>query len=447
MAKQIKAIKCPQCGSVKKQEIKIDHYICSNCSTEYFLDTDDINVNINHNYTDKSPFNLEADPKKYWIPSVIVIVFLILGSIALSIFNRQDATGIGEGNSKFLITSNLILSYSEPNSKDPILLFNVSKDYRKDGAEKDKKAFRFYNPISEKLLNEQVIENWKGGNLTATQLFSDGNYYLLADKSTVVFRLNKDQHILEDVTAQLFNTIPEFASGLATLNFMGKNQGDGFKMMTNDGREFFYYPLVQKIYPNYRALMQAREGLSSLEPGFAEEPFFTFTGKSTDFPEEKIQLIKYWYKSNAGYPVNHLVPLQVTWTRDTNSNATNKKILFKEPRVSKFVDISPNRMYFDTKILYQDKEHLYIQGQSDASPTSTKNIQSIHTTTGEVLWTYTPKENSASPTVFGPYFSTYKDGIVFEIRNFNSEESLSEIVLVNNNGQVVKTMNKHKIFK
>lgn len=39
MSKQIKALKCSQCGSVKKQKVKEDHYVCNNCGTEYFLDS------------------------------------------------------------------------------------------------------------------------------------------------------------------------------------------------------------------------------------------------------------------------------------------------------------------------------------------------------------------------------------------------------------------------
>lgn len=48
MAKQIKTIKCPQCGSVRKTEIKPDYFRCDGCTTEYFLDNDDINVNVRH---------------------------------------------------------------------------------------------------------------------------------------------------------------------------------------------------------------------------------------------------------------------------------------------------------------------------------------------------------------------------------------------------------------
>ena len=37
MAKRIKVIKCPQCGSTKAKELRTDHYQCKNCYTEFFI--------------------------------------------------------------------------------------------------------------------------------------------------------------------------------------------------------------------------------------------------------------------------------------------------------------------------------------------------------------------------------------------------------------------------
>ncbi len=50
MATRIKAVKCPQCGSEKHEQLDEKRYRCLNCGTEFFLDDDDINVNVNHHY-------------------------------------------------------------------------------------------------------------------------------------------------------------------------------------------------------------------------------------------------------------------------------------------------------------------------------------------------------------------------------------------------------------
>jgi len=46
MAKQIKAIQCPKCGSPQKTQLQLDTYRCDSCGTEYFLDTDAITLNV-----------------------------------------------------------------------------------------------------------------------------------------------------------------------------------------------------------------------------------------------------------------------------------------------------------------------------------------------------------------------------------------------------------------
>ena len=44
MPKHIKALKCPQCGSTRTTQLREDHYRCDSCSTEFFLDSDDITI-------------------------------------------------------------------------------------------------------------------------------------------------------------------------------------------------------------------------------------------------------------------------------------------------------------------------------------------------------------------------------------------------------------------
>ncbi len=76
MAKNIKAIKCPNCGSIKKTEIKTDYFRCLNCDTEYFLDNDDINININH--TPYQGSQLSPALKKNTTAVVMTVIFLVL---------------------------------------------------------------------------------------------------------------------------------------------------------------------------------------------------------------------------------------------------------------------------------------------------------------------------------------------------------------------------------
>ena len=48
MATKIKAVKCPQCGSEKHEKIDEKRFRCKSCGTEFYIEDDDINININH---------------------------------------------------------------------------------------------------------------------------------------------------------------------------------------------------------------------------------------------------------------------------------------------------------------------------------------------------------------------------------------------------------------
>jgi len=89
MAKSIKAIKCPHCGSIKVSTIRPDYYKCDSCGTEFFLDSDDININHNYNYPRNNPEQYKA---------VRIVLFAVVGFIALmfiigvlsSIFSKKS---------------------------------------------------------------------------------------------------------------------------------------------------------------------------------------------------------------------------------------------------------------------------------------------------------------------------------------------------------------------
>lgn len=78
MAKEIKAIRSPECGSTAKTEIKPDVYPCINCQTDYYLDDDDITVNYNHNYSYTNAHPALGTQKTKLVIAIAAIVFVIL---------------------------------------------------------------------------------------------------------------------------------------------------------------------------------------------------------------------------------------------------------------------------------------------------------------------------------------------------------------------------------
>ena len=120
MAKEIKAIKCPQCGSTAKTEIKPNDYPCINCQTEYYLDDDDITVNYNHNYSYANANPALGAQKTKLVIAIAAIVFVILtisilaGLLSKSapIVNNSLPGGNAEPQKKYLAQSLVASGYN-----------------------------------------------------------------------------------------------------------------------------------------------------------------------------------------------------------------------------------------------------------------------------------------------------------------------------------------------
>src|ERR1700748_2957999 len=97
MAKAIKVIQCPQCGSTQNTEIKPDFFRCSNCGTEYYLDNDYININ----YTYRNAPTPAASPARSRYAAfiflggigLIVVISLLIHMMNVSGVSRFPRTG------------------------------------------------------------------------------------------------------------------------------------------------------------------------------------------------------------------------------------------------------------------------------------------------------------------------------------------------------------------
>ena len=83
MAKSIKAIECPKCGSTQKTAVRPDTFRCESCGTEYYLDNDDINVNYTvrqHAPTSPAP-GLTGTRRAVVVGAVAVAALLLVGGV------------------------------------------------------------------------------------------------------------------------------------------------------------------------------------------------------------------------------------------------------------------------------------------------------------------------------------------------------------------------------
>ena len=80
MSTKIRPIKCPNCGSEKHLQLDEKRYRCKNCGTEYFLDDDDININVKHQF-DYGGFTRTKGDADISTSNVVKVFAIIGGSL------------------------------------------------------------------------------------------------------------------------------------------------------------------------------------------------------------------------------------------------------------------------------------------------------------------------------------------------------------------------------
>jgi len=424
MAKEIKAIKCPQCGSTVKTEIKPDVYRCGNCQSEYYLDNDDITVNYNHNhkYNYESNNPVLAPQKLRLVIGVAVVLFIIITFSVLTgllsknepVTNSYSASEAEKPEAEYSTSQTKTFLPAQPSLDKPMAIRLVDRSYQ---AEKDKEKdgyyLEFYDVLSKKrIAEESLVASGYNGSQINMKVFSDYNSYLIVDGELYMFDLTKGR--LENVSKKYFGGYKELQAGIATISFVYDDFGDGLIIMTNDGKKFYLYPLAKKIYKE-DDFYDAQSGFGTLLPGAKETTMYLFTGKSNDYPDEKQQLLKVRYKDNGGAPKDLLD--NVSWGNDYGGSGIfterdpYKKVLvdhfqIKKSRVLDWKDITPGRYYFNPEVLYGSGNELLIQFKADANPKSGYRIQKIDPQTGLPVWT-TPVNGQIIEEV-----ARYKSGYV-----------------------------------
>jgi hypothetical protein len=236
MAKEIKAVKCPHCGSTQKTELKPDYYRCNSCQTEYYLDNDDININHTYNYTNSKPLNQDFKPNMSWIGLLIGFIIISGAVILINIFkpDRPKTTYASVGSSaepanEYYVSRNSSIGFTNADN-GPVVITIGKREYNGDDT---KSGFyvQFYDPINQKEIKVSKVNSTFDEvdfNLEFRE-FGDGNLYYILNKSRL-FSIDKSALKANDITESFFTKARGLESGIASLEFAYDDYGDGFKM-------------------------------------------------------------------------------------------------------------------------------------------------------------------------------------------------------------------------
>lgn len=395
MAKRIKVIKCPQCGSTKAKELRTDHYQCRSCYTEFFIDSDDIN--IFHKYDSPLGDLNKINTKRIFAGIAIVVSFFIFFGVFTNVFLQKSSFDHSPSSLPVKIEEKEVVSWDRvyefkgfANAMDEGMILVIgTRGSKKEYSVLGKKQlfYGIYQAVDEKEISIQPVAGLGEIEISDTdiKLFENGDIYTIINKKKL-FKLNRATYELEEILFETLN-FPELAKGVYEIKFA--YDGDGFKVVNELGKELYYYPIINQVF--------GQEMLSKMLPRKTSDArkkvAFQFSYPSDYFPDEKIQLIRYDYWQQIGYPTD--IP-RFAWTKDfggsgifTESSPYRKVLVLpytaEMSRLISYHDFTPDRDYISGKVWAYDDSEVLISFQPTLSGNSI--IQLLDAETAAIKWT------------------------------------------------------------
>jgi len=345
MAKTIRPILCPQCGSPAKTTLGPELFRCNACQTEYYLDTDDVTVTVRHQY-EAPPAAPQSQAMRYgWAGIFLVIAVGALTWLAVrhfqpGYFNKNSAVTIATKPIFYL--TNYVYADAE---RQPVYA-TLRTEGPRWGADSVTLYADFYDVRTGKLRREQVLEplgRRLDNHSYEWHTFPGGQVYLLGNQH--LYRVGHNPDCLLDVTNTLLNAYAPASSGIAEYKF--DSRYEALQVLTNEGQTFYYLPASRQLLANGPALYRA---------AYANLPrrFFTFE----------------WPKGDMLAPG----PPLLLANRPTDY-----------PTVA-FDNLTQHRRFFDPRVIYQDADALLVAVAPTAKPNSPHQVQRLDVATGRVLW-------------------------------------------------------------
>ncbi|MDO4877941.1 MAG: hypothetical protein Q3966_01420 [Neisseria sp.] len=385
--KNIHAVQCPQCSSTEQTEIKENHYRCASCGTEYFVENKGTQIRHYHYYGNQAAGNSQRKP-----PSK-KSVFLTAGATALLLAAWMAVSLSGAGRPKHKPDpSDAIVHridydqafYFQHPEYGPVLAV-VAGYYQKSPSYR----LAFYSQEQNKILADTAFpQPYKDIKNTQTLHFDNGDTYILTGKGSFeyqnIYRVNKAALTLEKMNETFEKANPELAKGIALIK--GRDEGDAFKIMTNDGKELLYYPQSNKTFTEEQARDFIFRGKWQDTPQTQEKTILTFAGEEAFKKEaqDPDYLFEYKIRETPGYPFR---PVNFY-----SKEAAGKYIAWDDEvrrtfRVAKWRDVTPGRDYYRAKVRCHNDAYAVISFNQTIVATSPQFLQLLDLKTGEPVWT------------------------------------------------------------
>lgn len=411
MAKRIKPIKCPQCGSTKATETRTDYYRCDSCHSEFFIDNDDIHIHHKHSYALPKLSENHLKVLKFLslgIAAFFVMIFFLMPQFSLFQPNTASYSPPVSENKPYWDIEAMIPTTDKDGQPIVIAVGDVISGNHPNQTYQP--TFGFFNAKTLEEIASVPIRDLK--EISSFWVFwkkmDEGKTYIVINKNRL-FLLDEKTLSISEVTPQTIS-LPEFEKGFAEVS-TNTSFENSLEITNNLGSEYYYFPKINKAF---------REGdFSEAERFILESPKapqdivrFAFS-KESPLSENKIEdkfpeLFKVKTQGQMGYPYQRLF---LRWGDSPWDEIEGFHILTGDAsRVSSFENLTPGRIYFKPEVLHFDENELLIYFKHDVAESSPYFFQVLDAKTGEVKFTKQTKDitNLSSHEV-----SKIKDGYLF----------------------------------
>ena len=383
MPTHIKALKCPQCGSTRATKISEDHYRCDSCSTEFYLDSDDITI---HHKVETKPA-----PNTFLRRLLLIILapaaFFSLIAIGLIVWgsSREETSREGDGEEHMSYACERLMAFSSKAGRPIVVLCGAVRRDDSTGDWDHAKGFMyFFDGETYEIIKKLELPDVTGRvSVTDARQFEDGTYYVVLNKKRL-FAIDRSTLDVKEIHGEDYK-LPELSEGFGKLALYFHEYGDALEIETNLGKKFVYYPIANKLYTDQSIFKAYKDKL----PAPQLRTHFTFSEQMTgsDYKDEQIQLVRYQTLEQLGYP--RRTP-HFGWENDRHSYYPKKifvsQYFVEESRLQSYEDFTPGAYYFSPTVLYESDDQILISFKPTAAADAKKMLRCLDAQTGQVLW-------------------------------------------------------------
>ena len=383
MPTHIKALKCPQCGSTRATKISEDHYRCDSCSTEFYLDSDDITI---HHKVETKPA-----PNTFLRRLLLIILapaaFFSLITIGLIVWgsSREETSRERDGEEHMSYACERLMAFSSTAGRPIVVLCGAARRDDSTGDWDHAKGFMyFFDGETYEIIKKLELPDVTGRvSVTDARQFEDGTYYVVLNKKRL-FAIDRSTLDVKEIHGEDYK-LPELSEGFGKLALYFHEYGDALEVETNLGKKFVYYPIANKLYTDQSIFKAYEDKL----PAPKLRTRFTFSEQmmGSDYKDEQIQLVRYQTLEQLGYP--RRTP-HFGWENDRHSYYPKKifvsQYFVEESRLQSYEDFTPGAYYFSPTVLYESDDQILISFKPTAAADAKKMLRCLDAQTGQVLW-------------------------------------------------------------